>query len=371
MLKYRPLSETVKKGWSSVASQISNGERPTIADVAAAAGVSRSTASRAMGGSGYVSADARERVWEAARRLAFEPNELARSLRLGASTAIGVVLPDVANAFYATALKAAQQVLERAGYHVLVVNTDRSPSRERSELQMLRAKRVIGLLVSSYGGYEDIGVPTVFFDDVVPRAGLGGVALDNLGGIQLLVDHLARDHAHKRIAYVGPPEVNEEGMAPRVFVGRERLEGFRSAVGDAGLPLPPRFVRTTDARGFHIGAREAARDLLDLSTPPTAIIAGSDTIGLGLLEMMRELGVRVPEDVALVSFDEPPYANLIDPPITSLDRHDAELGRRAAELLLGALTADRKTDGADDEAPTVRVPLQLQIRRSCGCGDRA
>jgi DNA-binding LacI/PurR family transcriptional regulator len=317
-----------------------------------------------MGGSGYVSPATRDRVRAAAKRLAFEPNELARSLRVGASTAVGIVLPDVANAFYATALKAAQQVLESAGYHVLVVNTERTAARERAELQTLRAKRIVGLIVSSYGGYEDIAVPTVFFDDVVPGAGVGGVALANSEGIRVLVEHLARDHGHERIAYIGPPETNEEGIAPRIFVGRERLEAFRTAVGDAGLPLPARFVRTTDARGFLEAARELARELLELNTPPTALVTGSDTIAMGALEMTRELGVRVPDDLAIVSFDEPPYAHLIDPPITSLDRHDAELGRRAAEMLLEALGGGR--DGAG-EAPTVRVPLELRVRRSCGC----
>ena len=343
---------------------MTNGGRPTIADVAAAAGVSRSTASRAMAGSGYVSPATRERVWAAARRLAFEPNELARSLRVGASSAVGVVLPDVGSAFYAAVLKAAQEVLEAAGYHVLVVNTERTAARERAELQTLRSKRVVGLLLSSYGGYEDIGVPTVFFDDVVPGAGIAGVALDNGAGLRLLVDHLVRDHGHRHIAYIGPPEANEEGQAPRIFVGRERLEAFRSAVGDAGLPLPARFIRTSDERGFLEGARAAAGELLRLNERPTAIVAGTDVLALGTLETARELGVRVPEDLALVSFDEPPYAHLIDPPVTSLDRHDAELGRRAAELLVGALRR-----GADGSRPaqTVRVPLELRVRRSCGC----
>ena len=354
-----------------MALQIGNGGRPTIADVAAAAGVSRSTASRAMGGSGYVSPETRDRVWAAAKRLAFEPNELARSLRVGSSTAVGIVLPDVANAFYAAAFRAAQQVLESAGYHALVVNTERTAARERAELQTLRSKRVVGLLVSSYGGYEDIGVPTVFFDDVVPGAGAGGVALDNAEGIRLLVEHLAVVHGHDRISYIGPPETNEEGLAPRVFVGRERLEAFRTAVGDAGLPLPTRFVRTTDSRGFLEGAREATRDLLQLDPRPTAIVAGSDTFAMGALEMTRERGVRVPDDLALVSFDEPPYAHLLDPPITSLDRHDAELGRRAAELLLAALAADREGAPAAGGAHTVRVPLELRIRRSCGCPAQA
>jgi LacI family transcriptional regulator len=126
-------------------------------------------------------------------------------------------------------------------------------------------------------------------------------------------------------------------------------------------------VRTIEANGFWEGARTAAHALLQLDPRPTAIVAGSDTLALGALELARELGIRVPDDLALVSFDEPPYAHLIDPPMTSLDRHDAELGRRAAEMLLGALTGDRDAALAAGAAPTVRVPLELRIRRSCGC----
>src|SRR3954447_22662575 len=140
--------------------------RATLADVAAAAGVSRATASRALGGAPNVSEHARGRVWAAARRLAFEPNHFARSLRRGSSLAVGVVVPDVASAFYGGALKGAQAELEDAGYHVLVVSTGRGARRAGLAIRNFRAQRVDGLIVASYGGYEDIGVPAVFFDDV-------------------------------------------------------------------------------------------------------------------------------------------------------------------------------------------------------------
>src|SRR5262249_17805722 len=143
---------------------------PTLADVAAAAAVSTPTASRALRGSPLVGEPTRRRVQEAAGGLGFEPNRLARSLRTRSSMLVGVVVPDVAVAFYAAALKGAQDVLERAGYGVLVMNTERDRAREAESLRTLRAHRVDGLLVATSGGYTTDATPVVFFDHVGPGA---------------------------------------------------------------------------------------------------------------------------------------------------------------------------------------------------------
>ena len=338
--------------------------RPTLADVAAAAGVSRATASRAMSEGPNVSAAARERVWAAVDRLGFEPNHLARSLRRGSTMAVGIVVPDVAVAFYARALKGAQEVLEDAGYHVLVINTERSAERESDALRTLRGHQVDGLILATSGGYRDIGVPAVFFDNVPIDVADGAVALCNEEGIGVLVEHLATRHDHERIAYVGPPPGIFPADVPSVHrTGRERLDGFRSAMGRAGLPLPPELVRLADVALTDTVASDITRELLALDPAPTAIVAGSDTLAMGVLDGARRHGARVPDDLAMVSFDEPTYADLLDPPVTSLDRHDAELGRRSAALLLAAM-------GPANGAPArgvERVALELRVRRSCGC----
>src|SRR3954447_5099141 len=335
---------------------------PTLADVAVEAGVSQATASRALAGSPLVNANTRQRVWDVAERLHFQPNRLARSLRSGATMAVGLVVPDVGAAFYASALKSAQDVLEAAGYHVLVLNTGRAPEREREALLTLRAHQVDGLLVATSGGYEEIGVPAVFFDNVPPQPDAGAVAMDNDGGIRLLVDHLVAVHGHERIAYLGPPESLGTGVLDGT--GRERLEAFRAAGGRAGLPLPPEYVRTSEPATSQADGRAVARELMALAQPPTAIVGGTDELAIGLLRGLRDTGAQVPGDVALVSFDEPGSADLLDPPLTSLDRHDAQLGRLAAEALL------RTRRGGAAAMGVLRLPAALSVRRSCGCEPR-
>ena len=193
--------------------------------------------------------------------------------------------------------------------------------------------------------------------------GAGAVALENAAGTALLVEHLVEAHGHRRIAFLGPPDVPPLA-SPSVWpAARERLEAFRVAIGRAGLPLPPSYVRTSAADCTEPEARAIALELLALERPPTAIVAGADALAMGVLGAARERGLRVPEDVALVSFDEPPYPDLLDPPVASLDRHDRELGRRAAELLLAALAG-----GDGGPAPVERMPVALRPRRSCGCG---
>lgn len=344
-----------------------NGRRRlTLADVAAAAGVSQATASRALAESPRVSASTRQKVWDVAERLGFEPNRLARSLRRGSTMAVGLAVPDVAIAFYAVALKAAQEVLEEAGYHVLVVNTERSAHREREALRTLAAHQVDGLIIATSGGYEDIGVPAVFFDHVPSEPGAGAVALANEAGVALLVEHLVGEHGHRAVAYLGPPEAVGTGAGPLVgSAGRERLEAFRAAIGRAGLPLPPEYVLQSDPACSPGVARGLAGELLALGRPPTAIVTGADTLAVGVLDAARDRGLAVGHDLALVCFDEPPFAHLLDPAITSLDRHDGELGRLAAERLLRVLGEHH---AAGSEPAVVRVPLALRVRRSCGCG---
>ena len=326
----------------------------TLADVAAAAGVSLSTASRALRDGSPVSDGSRRRVRAAARRLGYEPNQLARSLRTQASFFAGVIVPDIAIGFYARTLKGAQDALERAGYQVLVMNTERQAEREAAALRTLLSHRVRGVLLATSGGFErELPVPVVFFDNLVEGAGAGSVARANREGAALVVEHLVW-HGHERIAYLGAP--------PSFTSGVERLAGFRAAMAAAGRDVPADHVALGDESWSVESGRAATRSLLALTPRPTALVAASDTLAVGAIQAVREAGLRVPDDLAVISFDDPFFADLLDPPITALSRTEHELGELAASLLLHAIESDRA--GPPTE---VRLPSELIVRRSCGC----
>jgi DNA-binding LacI/PurR family transcriptional regulator len=327
---------------------------PTLVEVAAQAGVSLSTASRALREDSPVSEPTRRRVQAAARHLGYEPNRLARSLRMRASSFAGVIVPDIGVGFYARVVKGAQDALERAGYEVILMNTERHASREAAALRTLLSHRVHGVLLATSGGFGDTSrVPVVFFDNLVEGAGAGHVAVANREGVALLVDHLVA-HGHQRIAYLGGP--------PHFTSGVERLDGFRAAMAAAGLGAPADCVRFGDDVWTVESGREATRQLLAAAPPPTALVAASDTLAVGAIQAVRELGLRVPGDLAIVSFDDPFFADIFDPPMTALARNERELGELAASLLLHAIRTG--TVGPPTE---VRLPVELIVRGSCGC----
>src|SRR5207244_3084236 len=214
----------------------------TLADVAEIAGVSASTASRALNGRGELADSTRAAVLEAAAQLDFRPSALARSLRTRTTFTVGFVVPDVASPFYAASLKGAQGALEAAGYRVMLMDSDQSVEGELAALRTLLDHQVDGLLVATAGvsatefddavGHAD--APCVFLDSVLDGAGAGAVTLENATGMDLLVDHL-RGHGHARIALLGGPQ--------RETSGRERLAAFLAAIDRSGGERAEELVR--------------------------------------------------------------------------------------------------------------------------------
>ena len=327
----------------------------TLADVAASAGVSPSTASRALNGRGELSASTRAAVIEAAERLGFQPSPLARSLRTRQTYTVGFVVPDVASPFYAASLKGAQSVLETAGYRVMLMDSELSVEGEVAALRTLVNHQVDGLLVATAGvepdEFEELvgsaSTPCVFLDSVVDGADAGAVTLENAAGIDLLVEHL-REHGHTRIALLAGSQQETSGV--------ERLNAFVAATHPA-----PELIRvcpwTVEA------GDEATRELLALDPRPTAIVASSAELGLGCLAACRELGVKLPEELALATFDDPYFGAFLEPSLTAVGYDPAEVGRAAAALLVDAMRDE------DADRREVRVPVTLIRRRSCGCED--
>lgn len=333
---------------------------PRLADVAKAAGVSVATASRAISGRGSVARETQERVRRVAADLDFEPSAAGQTLRTRATKMIGFIVPDIGSSFYASALKGAQHRLQAAGYQITLMDTDERPDRERAALRALASGRVDGIILcpsSSDGSAvrsieRRYGVPVVLFDNILDGVGVGRVTLANSDGIQILVDHLAAVHGHRRIGYVGGIETETSGA--------ERLAGFRRGMLGNGLELDERCVRpgswTEDA-----GRTETAA-LLEIDEPATAIVYPCADLALGGLAELRARGLDVPTDVAITCFDDSGAAPLLDPPLTVLARRDREIGDLAASMVLRAL--EHTAAGPMD----VRISMELAIRRSCGCG---
>jgi DNA-binding LacI/PurR family transcriptional regulator len=329
--------------------------RPTLVDVARLAHVAPSTASRALTESPRISESTRTRVLAAARGLGYQPNRIAQSLKAQTAPFVGIVVPDIGVTFYSRFVKGAQDVLERSGHQVLVMNTEREGAREAAALRTLEEHRVRGiLLATSSHSAPDLRIPMVFFDSILPKGGVApSVARANDAGMSMLVEHLAW-HGHRRIAYIGGPATFTSGV--------ERLAGFHAAMERFELDDRHAYVELADSSWSPSSAGAAMERLLALAEPPTAVVTSGDTLAMGAMSACRAAGLTLPQDMALVSFDDPLFGDLLDPPVTALARSEGELGGIAATMLLELLEVTTPV-----ATPTVRVPVELVVRRSCGC----
>ena len=331
--------------------------RPTLADVAREAGVSLSTASRALNGRGGPSPETRAIVVAAASALQFRPSGLARSLRMRKTSTVGFVVPDISSSFYSAVLLSAQKTLEESGYRVMLMNSERDVAKETEALRTLLNHPVDGFLVATTGMDAEqfeyvVGgeVPCVFFDGIPAGAGEGSVTVMNEDGMRILVDHLV-EHGHRRIALLAGAQTETSGI--------ERLRGFAAALERHRMEVRPEYIQNCD--WTQESGRLQTLELLSLSEPPTAVVGASDDLALGALAACREQGLSLPEELAIVSFDDPYFGALLEPPLTALTSRPRDIGRLAASHLISTL---RELPLAERD---IRLPVTLVRRRSCGC----
>ena len=325
----------------------------SIREVARLANVSPATVSRVLNGSSTVREDSRRRVLEAVARMEYRPNRLARNLRRRQAEMIGVVVSDIENPHFSEAVRVVEDAAYGAGYRVLLCNTDETPEKQRAYLEMMADERVLGAIVSpadSRGtGVEALlalGIPVVAFDRMIDDPRADAVVCDNVEGLRRATEHLLW-LGHERIAFVGG--------RPDVETGAERLEGYAAAMRAAGLtPFALDGSFRTDV------AERAVDDLLAQTPPPTALVVANNLMTLGALRALRRAGLRVPDDVALVAVDDPAWAELIDPPLTTVAQPVRRMAQTAMQLVLERIERRRV------EARRVVLPLELRVRASCG-----
>jgi DNA-binding LacI/PurR family transcriptional regulator len=326
--------------------------------VAKLAGVSRATVSAVLNGNKYVSPDLQDRVRQAIADLDYRPNAIARSLKINRTNTIGLIVPNISSPFWPPLARSIEQVLSAHGYHLVLVNAEEQGERASEAMDLFIRHRMDGVLVAApshsesrhYEPFVRTDRPLVFVDFVVPGVKADVVKMDSVVGGYLAAKHLVA-LGYRRLAMITMPL----DMIPSA----DRLVGVRRALAEANITLPDDRLMAgplSEQDGF-----AAAQHLIRQSPRPEALFVASLRATTGAFGGIRQAGFRIPDDIALVGYDETPWSSLVTPPLTVVFQPARALGRIAAEILLGRIS------GSLTGEPIVKVlQPKLIIRASCG-----
>lgn len=324
----------------------------TIRDVARLADVHPGTVSRALNAQtrALVNQETAARVLRAADELGYRPNPIARGLKTNRSYTVGVVIPDLTNPLFPPIVRGIEDRLGDAGYTPLIVNTDNDPERERSHIEAMLARQVDGLIAAT--ARLDVrqlteaaarGTPLVLVNRSLEDGSAPAVTVDDRKGIALAVEHVA-GLGHRLVGHVGGPQ--------NVSTGHLRHLGFQQAMAAAELAIDPGHVSFASAFTEPEGARACAQ-VLAHEPRLTAIVAANDRLAMGCYDTLARAGRHCPDDVSIVGFNDMPFIDRLQPPLTSVRVPQREIGTTAAELLLAQL--------ADGEAPAREILLEPEL----------
>lgn len=325
-------------------------------DVAREAGVSVATVSRVINKVGYVSPELIRRVRAAMAKLDYHPNKIARSLRTQETKTISVIVSDISNPFFSMIVRGAEDAAAKRGFTVLVCNTDEDPQKESQYINILRQTRPDGLIIAPTSlGAENLKVfqaldkPIVFVDRVIEGVKADAVLCANASGAYQATEFLIRQ-GHRRIGII----LGIKNALP----SEERFAGYKSALADYGILLDESLVTRGNFRMAE--GQQACEQLLDLPKPPSAIFVLNNLMTIGALRAIRERGLRCPEDISIVGYDDFEWMALFDPPVTTVAQQPYRMGYQAAEVLIRRIKA--KNRGYKEKV--YRIEPQLIVRGS-------
>jgi LacI family transcriptional regulator len=328
----------------------------TIVDVARKAGVSISTVSRVLSGNGHVDPVLATKVTRAAKQLNYTPNRVARSLRLRKNRVWALVISDIRTGpFFADVVRGVEDGAHASGYSMFLCNADEDPSKEAGYLQLAVAENVAGVILEPSGAATDLepllnaGIHVVLVDRKLPGAQADTVVADNIAGARQAVEHLL-ENGYRRIACISGPLSTTTGF--------ERLAGYRMALEQAGLPVDDSLNRVADFR--EEGGHRATDELLAEKARPDAVFITNNRMTAGALEAIEEAGLAIPDDIAVIGYDEISWAPLLRTSLTTVGQPAYDLGHESARLLLSRL------DGYAGSPRTVVLPTSLNVRASSG-----
>ena len=327
----------------------------TIKEVAERARVSVATVSRVVNNSGYVSTDLRERVEDAMRALQYKPSALARSLRRQETHTIGVLVPALNQPFFSTLIFAMEKTLFGGDYRTLICSSEEDQLKEAAYIDILLRQRVDGVIFVPTGHTTEgihhlleAKIPVVLIDRDFPELAISRVLSDNYGGAYAGTQHLL-ELGHRRIALIGGPSYSR--------VTKARTDGAAQAFRDVGETHDPSLLMIGTLPEFELGY-QAALSLMKRSDPPTAIFALTDVVAVGVLHAAAQLGLRLPDDLSVMGFDDIPLAAYVIPELTTVAQPIYGMGQTAVEILM------RRLRDPDRPLEKIQLDTRLVVRKS-------
>ena len=334
--------------------------KTTIREIAARAGVSVITVSRALNNHPKVRQETRELVQDIARELNYIPNFNARALAGGSSYTLGAIVPDNANPYFAEMMCGIEEIARSQGYMVILCNTNETQEQERIALKMLKQKRVDGLLLTPnqytnahLGLLISQNIPFVLLNRHIDGFDADCVVNDNQQGAYDATSYLCKLGHHQILHLTGSEQISSV---------RERLLGYRKALEDNDVPFDPGLVFHTDLK-LEGGFKKIKQALGQLSPLPTAIFAYSDLLAFGALKALREANLNIPDDISLVGYDDIDYSSFMNPPLTTVSQQAYEIGRQGTEILFEKI--NKRDENIEWQTHRIVYRPKLVIRQSC------
>lgn len=332
----------------------------TLKDIAKETGFSIKTVSRVVNNHPDVGPRTRKIISRVVKKYNYSPNPLAKGLRNRKSNTVGYIVPDIVNEFFGDVALAIETEFKKHGYNILLGFTNGNAEEEVESLRLLISTKVSGIILATVGTtgniiekvIEEVKIPLVVIDNKVKGVNTNFVLHDNIDGAYILTKHLI-EHGHKDIACITGP-VNETS-------GKKRLEGFQKAMNESDLEIDKNLIKISNWKIS--GGYNATLELFNgKHEKPSAIFISNSIMALGVLKAVRSLDLKVPEDIAIVSFDNLSFTEATNPPLTTLDKADKEIGIQAAKLLFNRIESEdlTKTEG-------IYIKSDICIRQSCGC----
>lgn len=332
-------------------------KKTTIHDIARELNITASTVSRALNDHPNISSSTKKLVTEKALVMNYQPNNIAAALRKGKSNTVGVIVPEADRNFFSSVIGGIEEIVNQAGYNVIICQSNDLLDKEKASINSLLKLRVDGIIASyakeatTFDHYQDIirkNVPLILFDRSDESLDVGSVVIDDYLGSLRATEHLIQEGAKRIVHFAGPQNVS---------IYRERKRGYLDALQRHGLTIENKLI--FDSRLKYDSGYDHAKEFMSWDNPPDALFSASDYSAIGAMTALKDMGCKVPADVAIAGFSNEPFTSFVDPPLTTINQHSQRMGQFAARIFLDQISnRNGYTPGK-----TVLMP-ELIIRKS-------